>query len=177
MLVYYGARTLAHWVDKTGKTLKQIQNEVQSSLAPWENVGGQLVPEKKVDKLRFDVANGVIKSWDEMHSVYKQWGTEYELDQLSNSLGVLKKCLKIDYIDEVDWTVIKNRAKKTRIWIENQVFETKVKDYNNPYRDITYRDHVERDIVLGAVEENPFVTESSNITRILLDQLNSVKYE
>jgi len=140
-------------------------------------VGGQLVPEKKVDKLRFDVANGVIKSWDEMHSVYKQWGTEYELDQLSNSLGVLKKCLKIDYIDEVDWTVIKNRAKKTRIWIENQVFETKVKDYNNPYRDITYRDHVERDIVLGAVEENPFVTESSSITRILLDQLNSVKYE
>ena len=177
MLVYYGARTIAHWVAKTGKTLRQIQNEVQSSLDPWENVGGQLVPERKVDKLRFDVANGIIKSWDEMHFVYKQWGTEYELDQLSNSLGVLKKCLNIDYIDEVDWTVIKNRAKKTRILIENQVFETKVKDYNNPYRDITYRNHNERDIVLGAVEENPFITESSNITKVLLDQLDAVKFE
>jgi hypothetical protein len=177
MLVYYGARTIAHWVAKTGKTLKQLQKEVQSSLAPWENVGGQLVPEKKVDKLRFDVANGKVNSWDEMHSVYKQWGAEYELDQLSNTLGVLKKCLKIDYIDEVDWTVIKNRAKKTRILIENQVFETKVKDYNNPYRDITFRDNNERDVVLGAVEENPFITESSNITKILLDQLNAVKFE
>jgi hypothetical protein len=176
MLVYYGARTIAHWVAKTGKTLRQIQNEFQSSLAPWLNVGGQLVPESKVDKLRADVASGVVKSWDEMHSVYKQWGEEFEKDQLINALGVLKKALSIDYIDEVDWTVIKNRAKKTRIQIENQVFETKVKDYNNPYRDITFRDNAERDIVLGAVEENPFITESSNITQILLDQLDEVKY-
>jgi hypothetical protein len=176
MLIYYGARTIAHWSSKTGKTLRQIQNEFQSSLAPWLNVGGQLVPESKVDKLRADVASGVVKSWDEMHSVYKQWGDEFEKDQLMNALGVLKNALSIDYIDEVDWTVIKNRAKKTRIQIENQVFETKVKDYNNPYRDITFRDNAERDIVLGAVEENPFITESSNITQILLDQLDKVKY-
>lgn len=177
MLVYYGARILAQWVAKTGSTLKQIQNEVESSLQPWINLGGQLVPEKKVDNLRLSVTNGIVNSWDEMHAVYKQWGVEYEKDQLSNALGVLKKCFKIDYIDAIDWTVIKNRAIKTRILIENQVFETKVKDYNNKYRDITYRNHTERDIVLGAVEENSFITESSNITKTLLEQLDNVKYE
>lgn len=177
MLVYYGARTVAQWVEKTGMTLKQIQKEIPASLSPWANVGGQLVPEFKVDKLRSDVASGVINSWDEMHEVYKAWGKDFEKDQLSNAIAVLRKALTIDYIDEVDWNVIKNRAKKTRINIENQVFETKVKDYNNPYRDITFRDNTERDIVLGAVEENPFITESSNITSKLLDQLANVKFE
>jgi hypothetical protein len=47
---------------------------------------------------------------------------------------------------------------------------------NNPYRDITFRDNAERDIVLGAVEENPFITESSNITKKLLDELEAVRY-
>jgi hypothetical protein len=59
--------------------------------------------------------------------------------------------------------------------IKNQVFETKEKDYNHPYRDITYRDNNERDIVLGAVEENPFITESSNKTKKTLDRLNAVE--
>jgi NDP-sugar pyrophosphorylase family protein len=176
MLIYYGARTIAEWVEKTGMSLREIQKEVPSSLQSWTNLGGQLVPERKIDNMRRDVASGKIKSWDEMHSLYKQWGDEFEKDQLSNALGILKKLLKIDEINDIDWTVIKNRARKTRILIENQVFETKVKDYNNPYRDITFRDNAERDIVLGAVEENPFITESSNITKKLLDELEAVRY-
>lgn len=176
MLLYYGARTIAQWISKTHQSLSDVQHNIKSSLRPWVNVGGQLVPEYKVDQLREDVNSGKIKSWEEMHLVYKQWGSEYEKDQVSNALGVLKKCLHIDYIDSVDWNVIKERAKKTRIYIENQVFETKVKDYNNPFRDITFRDNVERDIVLGAVEENPFITESSEITKTLIQQLDDVVF-
>lgn len=176
MLLYYGARTIAQWISKTHQSLSDVQHNIKSSLRPWVNVGGQLVPEYKVDQLREDVNSGKIKSWEEMHLVYKQWGSEYEKDQVSNALGVLKRCLHIDYIDSVDWNVIKERAKKTRIYIENQVFETKVKDYNNPFRDITFRDNVERDIVLGAVEENPFITESSEITKTLIQQLDDVVF-
>lgn len=176
MLLYYGARTIAQWISKTHQSLSDVQHNIKSSLRPWVNVGGQLVPEYKVDQLREDVNSGKIKSWEEMHLVYKQWGSEYEKDQVSNALGVLKRCLHIDYIDSVDWNVIKERAKKTRIYIENQVFETKVKDYNNPFRDITFRDNVERDIILGAVEENPFITESSEITKTLIQQLDDVVF-
>jgi len=176
MLIYYGARTIANWVAKTNQSLTEIQESINPSLEPWVNVGGQLVPLKKVDRLREDVALGNINSWDEMHDVYKKWGSEYERDQVANALGVLKKCLKVDYINSVDWEVIKKRAKKTRIYIENQVFETKVKDYNNPFRDITFRDNIERDIVLGAVEENPFISESSEITQTLIARLEKVKF-
>ncbi len=176
MLIYYGARTIANWVAKTNQSLSQIQESINPSLEPWVNVGGQLVPLKKVDRLREDVALGNVNSWDDMHDVYKQWGSEYERDQVANALGVLKKCLKVDYINAVDWEVIKKRAKKTRIYIENQVFETKVKDYNNPFRDITFRDNIERDIVLGAVEENPFISESSEITQTLIARLERVKF-
>ncbi|MBK5201312.1 MAG: DUF4954 family protein [Spirochaetaceae bacterium] len=176
MLIYYGARTIAKWIAKTNETLSEVQDKIVASLEPWINVGGQLVPRKKVDLLREDVSIGNISSWEEMHSVYKQWGSEFEKDQVANALGILIRILNINYIDSVDWDVIKMRAKKTRIYIENQVFETKVKDYNNPYRDITFRDNNERDIVLGVVEENPFINESVEITKTLIAQLEDVKF-
>lgn len=176
MLVYYGVREISQWMYKNKCSLSELQEKIASSLEPWENVGGQLVFEKRIDALRKAINERAINSWDEVHQEYKKWNDLYEEDKLSNAIGVLKKCLKVDYISEIEWEVIKKRAIKTRIYIENQVFETKVKDYNNPFRDITYRDNYERDIVLGAVEENPFINESAKITKTLIEQINSVKF-
>ncbi|MDC7249182.1 MAG: DUF4954 family protein [Sphaerochaetaceae bacterium] len=174
MLIYYGAREVASWCYKYNSTLSSLQNSIKADLKPWVNIGGQIVKLEFVDKLREDINSGVLNSWEDVHNRYKQWDEDYEREKVANALGVLKVSLKVDYIDEKTWTIIKERAKNTRLYIENQVFETRVKDYNNPFRSITFRNDEERDIVLGAVEENSFITESKNITSQLFDKLDSV---
>jgi hypothetical protein len=174
MLIYYGAREVASWCYKYNITLSSLQNSIKADLKPWVNIGGQIVKLDFVDKLREDINSGVLNSWDDVHNRYKQWDEDYEREKVANALGVLKVSLKVDYIDEKAWTIIKERAKNTRLYIENQVFETRVKDYNNSFRSITFRNDEERDIVLGAVEENSFITESKNITSKLFDKLDSV---
>ena len=144
MLIYYGAREVAFWCNKNNYSLSDLQNSVEASLKPWVNIGGQIVSLELVDKLREDVNNGVLKSWEDVHKRYKQWDKDYEKEKVSNALGVLKVSLKVDYIDENVWDKIKERAKNTRLYIEEQVFQTRVKDYNNPFRSITFRNDEEK---------------------------------
>ena len=175
MLIYYGAREVSSWCYENNCSLSELQKDIKSNLKPWMNVGGQIVSEEAVDKLREDVRNSVIKSWDEVHQRYKEWNQNYKKEKIANALGVLKYSLKVDKIDGKTWETIKNMAIKTREFIEDQVFQTRVKDYNNPFRSITFRNNEERDIVLGAVEENSFINESKEVTKLLLSKLKSVK--
>jgi NDP-sugar pyrophosphorylase family protein len=175
MLIYYGAKQVSSWCYKNNCSLSQMQKDITSNLKSWSNIGGQIVLEENVDKLRSDINSGKINSWQAVHQVYKAWDSNYEKEKTANALGVLKDCFKVDYIDKLSWAKIKENAIKTRGYIEKQVFETRVKDYNNHFRSITFRDNKERDIVLGAVEENSFIIESKNVTKDLILKLESVK--
>ena len=174
MLIYYGAMEISSWCYNNKKSLSTLQNEIEDNLKPWTNIGGQIVLEEKVDKLRDDIKSSKINSWEEVHEVYKQWNDSYEDDKVANALGIIKYCHKVDYINQEIWDKVVNQAKKTRQYIEKQVYETRFKDYNNEFRSITYRNNEERDIVLGAVEENSFINESKNITNDLFIKLDYV---
>lgn len=176
MLIYYGAREVSAWCYSNNKTLTILQSEIKDNLKLWLNIGGQIVLEENVDKLRDDIKTGVINSWDEIHKVYKKWHENYENDKVANALGILKYSMNVDYIDELTWNIIVEKAKETRKYIEKQVYETRFKDYNNKFRSITYRNNKERDIVLGAVEENAFINESKNISKDLFLKLENVVF-
>ncbi|MGD1823404.1 MAG: DUF4954 family protein [Pleomorphochaeta sp.] len=175
MLIYYGAKEVSAWCFDNKKTLTELQKEIESNLDPWTNIGGQIVREDSVDKLRADIRKGKINSWEEIHEIYKEWNISYADEKVANAIGILKYSMKVDYIDDITWNKIAKQAKATREYIENQVYITRVKDYNNEFRSITYRNNEERDIVLGAVEENSFINESKNITKDLFTKLDYVK--
>jgi len=176
MLIYYGAIELSSWCDKANCSISVLQENLAGDLKPWVNIGGQIVKEEKVDSLRKDIREGNISSWEEVHDVYKEWDSFYEQEKVKNALGILRDVFKVDYITADIWNKIKDLAKKTRLYIEDQVFQTRVKDYNNSFRSITYRNNEERDIVLGAVEENSFINESKEITFQLMEKLDKVKF-
>ncbi|MPM54140.1 hypothetical protein SDC9_100913 [bioreactor metagenome] len=56
------------------------------------------------------------------------------------------------------------------------MFKTKEKDFNNRFRESTYRNLAERDAVLGSLDDNPFIQESHQITVDVLDQLRRVSF-
>lgn len=176
MLTYYGVKSIGVWCADSGTSLGEFQQEcgMQASPENWLNLGGQLVPESKVLELRRAICAKELFSWKDVHVVYDRWWEAYPYDRACNGLQVLRKLYDVDVLDGEIWKFLKTQVAQTRGYIENQVLKTKQKDYNNSFREITYRNLAERNAVLGCAEDNPFIDETQRQTQELLSKLDSV---
>ncbi|MDR3342125.1 MAG: DUF4954 family protein [Treponema sp.] len=172
MLCYYGVKILLEFFasPETPPDIKdfgRFQEAHQEPIAlEWVNLGGQLVPEAKADALREAIRRGTLTSWDRIHDEYERLWQEYPLDKARNALQVLRFLLdtnnecagsNIPVITTEQWNGCIEHAVKIRRYIEAQVYKTKLKDYTDPFRGITYRNNAERDAILGSITDNPFV--------------------
>jgi hypothetical protein len=46
---------------------------------------------------------------------------------------------------------------ETRRWISDQIYQTRVKDYHDPFRKATFRNTAEMEQVLGKADESSFI--------------------
>lgn len=176
MLLFYGTIAVSDWCHHTGCRVSDFQGETGELLEPWLNLGGQLVPESKVEALKTKVKEGEISSWEAVHQTYETWFQDYPRDKALNGLGVLKQVLGLSLLDDQTWSLLVEKVVKIRSYIEEQVFKTKEKDFNNEFRESTYRNHAERDAVLGCLDDNPFVMESKQISRQIIEKVRSVVF-
>ena len=158
MLIFYGVKTVAEYLASYGIRYEHFAAQCPRDISlNWVNMGGQLVPEEKVDALRASIRQGLISSWEEIHAQYDAWLAEYPKDKAENAYAVLRVVAGLERISPQHWRALVEDAKRIRLYIEEQVFLAKKKDYDNPYRMITYRNEAERDAVLGKLEDNPFI--------------------
>lgn len=181
MLVYYGTKSIALWCAEAGCSVTDFQKGFersgsQGTVENWLNLGGQLVPESKVLELRRAICDKEVFSWKEVHALYHRWWGEYLYDKACNGLQVLQAVFGVAELDSNLWNDLKEQVVRTRSYIEQQVYKTKQKDYNNKFREITYRSLTERNAVLGRVEDNPFIAESRQQTEDLLSKMDSVMF-
>jgi hypothetical protein len=54
---------------------------------------------------------------------------------------------------------------ETSRWISGQIFKTREKDYNDTFRQATFRNMAEMEQVLGKAEESPFIVLAREETR------------
>jgi hypothetical protein len=166
MLRYYGVRTLLDYfasldggIGSTSFAEFQAAHGEPVSLE-WVNLGGQLVPEAKVGALRDAVRSGRLDSWGAIHGEYARFRAEYPLDTALNALEVLRFLEGGEErkpISGEGWNRCIDEALRIRRYIEEQVYRTKLKDYTDPFRAVTYRNEAERDAVLGALADTPFI--------------------
>lgn len=178
MLEFYGVKAIAsylsgygiHWGYFAGQMARPSGNGSWPVLS-WVNLGGQLVPEGKVDGLRASIRTGLVNSWAEIHETYEQWWTMYPKDRAEGAYAILCALSGKDSVTDAEWNALLDRAAETRAYVEEQVYVTKIKDYTNAFREITYRNSAERDAVLGRVEDNAFIkiakTESAEFRAML----------
>jgi hypothetical protein len=158
MLIYYAVKTLLEFFDAHGGNfaLFQAAHTEEVSLV-WVNIGGQLVPEKKVDALRAAIREGRLTTWDAIHAEYARLAAEYPLDLALNALQVMRYLCDSRVVNPEQWRLFIAQSQQIRVFIEEQVYKTKRKDYTDPFRAITYRNDAERDAVLGSLADNPFI--------------------
>ncbi|MDR0410126.1 MAG: DUF4954 family protein [Spirochaetaceae bacterium] len=176
MLTYYAVKTLLNYFTEQNNDFETFNaaNPQNASFA-WENLGGQLAPRHKADKLREAIRGGLLASWDAIHKEYTRLLSEYPLDRALNALQVLRFLRGTDTLTRQDWTAALDEAERIRRYIEEQVYITKNKDYNNPFRAITYTSSAERDAVLGKIEDNPLLSHIKNESTLFFERLNAAR--
>jgi hypothetical protein len=166
MLLYYGVKTLVEYLaaNDTGGFLRFQDTYREEYPLEWVNLGGQLVPEFKARALMNDIRRGLLRSWQDIHAEYERLYREYPLDRALNALQVLRFLGDESggtggarAITGEEWNGLITEAVALRRYIDEQVYVTKLKDYTDPFRSITYRNKEEQMVVLGDIADNPFI--------------------
>jgi hypothetical protein len=174
MLCYYGVKTLAEYLSArdSGGFLRFRDFHGEEQPLEWVNLGGQLAPAAKAAALMEAVRQGKFRCWEEIHGEYEKLYQEYPLDRALNALQVLRFLIDGSggtggtyTLSGEEWNRLVDKAVAIRRYINEQVYVTKLKDYTDPFRSITYRNKAEQEAVLGRIEDNPFIQTCREETR------------
>lgn len=132
---------------------------VKISRTEWKNIGGQLMPVSDVNKLKAKIKDKKINTWGEVHGFYKQSGNDYEKNKLIHAYSSL---CEIENITSKQFTSeyfisLLQRAVTTKTWMSKGIYESRAKDYTNPFRKMVYESKDEMDTVIGKIEDNHFI--------------------
>jgi hypothetical protein len=143
--------------------------------AQWVNFGGQLVPEPDVAALRRDIGAGSLASWDAIHSRLASLWARYPLDKQRHAMAVLLGLLGTNSLTAKSWNDALDEAVRIQRFVCDQVYLTRKKDYDNPFRSMTYRNAEEKLAVIGTVENNGFVKQTRRDTDAFLRRIEAVR--
>ena len=136
---------------------KTLSAKIQRS--DWLNIGGQLIQKTEVDKLKRNIKTGKITSWDMLHHVYRQEGAAYASDKLNHAYTSLLEILHITprQFTPALFKDLLNQALETKSWMCKGIYDSRAKDYSNPFRKMVYENNEEMNAVLGRLEDNSFI--------------------
>jgi hypothetical protein len=164
MLHYYAVKTIAAYFDSQPDLnyvnfCETLGSPVpQERIKEWVNAGGQIVPAFRIDKLRKEIVEGKYKNWDEIHSVYALWEQAYSLDKCRHAWAMLALFNETDKAP--DTAMFKKELTAVldiRRWIDRMIYESREKDYRNPFKKATFRNLQEMEKVLGKPDDNSFL--------------------
>jgi hypothetical protein len=175
MLRFYGARELAaalrHSLETKGKgeggrrktgiaaIVKDIAQRHAEPYRSWTNIGGQLIPASQLDELIGAVSERKINTWGELHQAYDRAWIEYPDQKTAHALY----CLLYSYSPEfgkLSPELIRRSLKEsleTARELLRRAYESRRKDFENPYRLATFRNPEETEAVWGKLEDNSFL--------------------
>jgi len=161
---YYAVKQIIRDIaDSTAKNLESWLEGLPARLPfnNWVNMGGQIMQESALEDLIGNITKGKIKDWEAVHSFYRKQGENYAGDILAFSLAALKQVSGIS-IKKIDKTQFKNlltQSVVTREWMTKGIYESRAKDYSNPFRKMVYQNGKEMDIVTGSLQQNSFINQ------------------
>ncbi len=163
LLQHYGVMEIYKHIQKNkfssfDEVKKTLSAKVQRS--QWLNVGGQLIPADDVKRFLHNVKSGKVNSWEAVHEFYrKQGGAVYETNKLHHAYTSLLEILGItprQFTAEL-FKQLLQQLLITREWMCKGIYDSRAKDYSNPFRKMVYETTEEMNKVLGRLEDNSFI--------------------
>lgn len=179
MLLYYAMRNAIKFLDThPNMTMEDLVKLVSGSRKrEWINLGGQLVCGEDLDALKADIRSGALNSWEKIHQRYDQLWENYPLEKLFhayqsliflnyNEMGAISRSVWLKCLDEVC---------RIQQYICDQVYVSRKKDYDNPFRNATFRNEAEKIAVIGKIDEVGFVRQIRRETREFIALAHEMK--
>lgn len=162
LIVYYGTNQLMHfaWDNKINNWEKFYESlPLRARRSNWVNIGGQLFPQPAVNTFKKDIYAGKIKSWDDVHAFYTVNSQIYPEQKLQHSFASLLEVLQIKptEFDKKIFKGLMQQAVATREWMVKGIFDSRAKDYHNPFREMVYDNRKQMETVIGKLNENSFI--------------------
>jgi hypothetical protein len=158
MLLWYALVTLTARKDGDFASLAAALSS-RARDEKWDNLGGQLAPVFRIDRVLAAAREGRLPTWREMHGEYSKMAAEYGLDRARHAWAVLAwlEGKSPDAVTETDLAKATDEFTRLSFRIEEEVYRSRKKDHDNRYRRALYRSGAEMEAVIGKPEKNPFV--------------------
>jgi hypothetical protein len=180
MVMFYGMTEVLKLAKN--KTVKDFEGLI--SLLPaktqrnnWINLGGQLIPESEILTLRKKINANKIKSWDEIHAFYETMGKQYETQRSAHAFASMSELLGISLkkITKIQFHQLLGSMISTKEWMAKGIYDSKAKDYSNPYRKMVYDTTAEMNAVVGKLEDNSFIKDQIAELKIFKKEIATLK--
>ncbi|MBR7080942.1 MAG: DUF4954 family protein, partial [Treponema sp.] len=177
---YFAASSLIAWADEN--KCKDLNPELLSKVlqiplyAEWSNVGGQVIPNAKIQELFEKIKDRTIDSWEQVHAYYDECQNEYVSFKARYAVHLLE-FLYSRPIQEFDAEVYRDIMEDV-LYVSDRMlsssFSSREKDYTNFFRSITFRNKEEMEAVLGTINDSVFLKDLKAATTEFDDRLRQV---
>jgi hypothetical protein len=164
LIVLYGIRNILSQIDAGNITsFADLQTAAKTArLSPWVNVGGQLMKAETVEDIKSKIKKGKINSWPQLHETYVQLGQTYAYDKLQHAIAsmlfVQDKAAK-DLTPEL-FSQNLQQSVSTMEKLTEGIYRSREKDYQNPFRKMSYESEAEMETVIGKLDDNGFIQQT-----------------
>ncbi|MFN8291486.1 MAG: DUF4954 family protein [Chitinophagaceae bacterium] len=161
-IIYYGVCALVEFMeDKKISTWAALQRSLPSKpeRTHWKNTGGLLLTSASLDTLLRNIRSGRISDWDQVHAYYHKKSRQYRSDKFAHAYASLLSILAIPAGRFTKKLLVQlmQQAVLTREKMTADIFDTRAKDYSNPFRKMVYDTQEEMDKVMGKLAANSFI--------------------
>ena len=112
-----------------------------------------------------DIKADKFSNWQEIHHQYHQWSANYKEEKFAHALASLAE-LTQNPIEQWDITFLQKLIEEsiaTQQWIYDEIYKSRKKDYDNPFRSMVYENEEEMNVVIGPLEDNSFIKEEKKV--------------
>jgi Domain of unknown function (DUF4954)/Domain of unknown function (DUF6819) len=162
LIIYYGVTQLIHFIRQHNIT--SLQKLLQSLPAKperreWMNIGGQLMPKTSVQTLIRNIRSGKISGWDDVHAFYIKNSNAYHEQKLQHAFASMLEIMKLTpkKLTKKIFSNLLQQTINTREWMVKAIYNSRAKDYRNPFRQMLYDTQKEMEKVIGKLSDNSFI--------------------
>ncbi|HLO58479.1 MAG TPA: DUF4954 family protein [Bacteroidales bacterium] len=177
MLLYYAVNNLMAYLNENKRAgLETMNADLKGKRKKnWVNLGGQIMTDDDLDRLRKDIGSGKLASWKNIHKRYDTLWNKYQVDKQKHAYSILLELTGKDHVTPGEWKNVLEDAIRVQQFVCDQVYISRKKDFDNPFRKATFRNPDEMKAAIGTVDDNSFIIQVKKETEEYKKKVLQVK--
>ncbi len=159
--LYAAECLIEHFIKNKFENFDQFKKSLTSSISrsEWYNAGGQLIEKEKINTLISRIKKNDVQSWKDVHRFYEAEGKKYNESKLLHAYACVLEFYQItgkQFTKELFLKILSDSV-VTKTWMSNGIYQSREKDYTNPFRKMLFENRKEMDKIMGKIEDNQFI--------------------